>query len=255
MKLKGFDELVRHMPELNSTSGSAKIALRFGGIFLLTTAYFIISDQIPTWAIDSQIVVMALGFLILSRFFTQRKLFIEKYQQLAYRHAFARFAIPGLAVIFAGFAHISYMNGPKFTQPTITTTLSVLGWLLVIVGAILWIRSVFAFGLDYLTMLYVYYPAEGRAANSSIYSILRHPVYAGALRVGIGLACLNMGIYALAFALLLPLGVTGWVRLVEEKELIERFGQSYLDYRKRVPAFWPRLGDLGKFIKFLLTGG
>jgi len=44
------------------------------------------------------------------------------------------------------------------------------------------------------------------------------------------------------------------VRLVEEKELIERFGQSYLDYRKRIPAFWPRPRDLGGFFKFLLSG-
>lgn len=254
MKLKGAEELVRHIPELNSTSGSAKIALRFGGIFILTTAYFIISDQIPTWTMDSQIVVMALGFLILRRFFTQRKNFIEKYKEMAYQQAFVRFAIPGLAVIFAALAHTAYMNGPKFTQPTITVTLSVLGWFLVIVGAILWIRAVFAFGLDYLTMLYVYFPEEGRIVNSSIYGVLRHPVYAGALRIGIGLACLNAGIYALTFALLLPLGVTGWVWLVEEKELLERI-PDYAEYKKQVPAFFPKIKQFPAFFKFLLMGG
>ncbi len=175
MKLKGFDELARHVPELNSTGGRAKIAFRFWGIFILTTAYFIISDQIPTWTIDSQIVVMALGYLILSRFFTRKNIFIEKYKEMAYQQAFVRFVVPGLAVIFAALAHTAYMNGPKFTQPTITITLSALGWLLVIVGAILWVRAVFAFGLDYLTMLYVYFPAEGRIVHTSIYSVLRIP--------------------------------------------------------------------------------
>ena len=172
---------------------------------------------------------------------------------MAYRHAFVRFVIPGLAIIFAAMMHIAYMNGPKFTQPAITITLLILGWLLIIVGSILWVRSVFAFGLDYLTMLYVYYPAEGRIANSNIYSILRHPVYAGALRVGIGLACLNMGIYALTFALLLPLGVTGWIRLVEEKELLQRF-PDYAEYRRHTPAFWPQINKLPAFFNFLFTG-
>jgi protein-S-isoprenylcysteine O-methyltransferase Ste14 len=44
------------------------------------------------------------------------------------------------------------------------------------------------------------------------------------------------------------------LRFVEEKELIERFGQSYLDYRARVPAFWPRWRDLPIFFRFLLKG-
>jgi protein-S-isoprenylcysteine O-methyltransferase Ste14 len=118
----------------------------------------------------------------------------------------------------------------------------------------LWIRSVFAFGADNLALLYVYHPEEGKIINSSIYSILRHPVYAGVLRVGIGLALLNGNANAIAFAILMPLGFTGWILLVEEKELIERFGQSYLDYRKHTPAFWPQLHNMGKFIIFLLTG-
>ncbi|MFN8382439.1 MAG: methyltransferase [Anaerolineales bacterium] len=253
MKLNGFDKIAKHVPDLNFTGGRTKLALRFGGVFILTTAYFIISDQIPTWTIDSQIVVMALGYLILSRFFTQKKIFVEKYKEMAYRQAFVKFAIPGLAIIFAAVAHITYMNGPKFTQPGITTVLSVLGWLCVIVGAVLFVRSLFTFSLDYITMVYTYFPEEGHIVNSSIYNVLRHPIYAGALRFGIGLACLNMGIYALSFAVLLPLGLTGWVRLVEEKELLERF-PDYAEYRKNTPAFWPKITKLPAFFKFLFTG-
>ena len=254
MKLKGFEEFYRHVPEANSAGGKAKITLRFGGIFILTTAYFIISDQIPTWTIDSQIVIMVLGYLLLSHFFTRKKILIEKYEEMAYQQAFVRFVVPGLAVIFAALAHITYMNGPKFTQPTITTTLSLFGWFLVIIGSILWIRSVLTFGLDYITMIYTYFPEDGRIINSSIYSILRHPMYAGTLHIGIGLACLNMGIYALTFAVLLPLGVSGWILLVEEKELLERI-PDYAEYRKNTPAFWPKIKNIPAFFKFLFTGG
>jgi protein-S-isoprenylcysteine O-methyltransferase Ste14 len=44
------------------------------------------------------------------------------------------------------------------------------------------------------------------------------------------------------------------VRLVEEKELVKRFGPAYSEYRQRVPAFWPRLGDLKGFFEFLISG-
>ncbi|HET7145531.1 MAG TPA: methyltransferase [Anaerolineales bacterium] len=252
--MKGYDVLLKHVPELNKRSGKYKFAGIGFGAFALTTAYFIITDQIPTWTIDSQIVVMALGFLLVSRLFTRKKALIEKFKDMAYSYAFGRFALPGLAVIFAAIVHIAYMNGPKFTQPTFVTISTVLGWYLLIVGALLWIRSAFTIGLDHLAMLYVYFPEEGGMKNTNIYGVLRHPVYAGALRVCIGLALLNTGIYALSFAILLPLGFTGWIRLVEEKELIERFGGSYLDYRRRIPAFWSRFRDIGHFFTFLFTG-
>jgi protein-S-isoprenylcysteine O-methyltransferase Ste14 len=220
----------------------------------LVTTYFITTDKIPTWSIDSQIIVIALGFLVMSLFFSRKQAYKEKYKELAYRNAFAHYAMPGLALIVAAVAHAGYMNGPFVPQGWWTIAFFALGWYMFCIGALLWIRSVFAFGVDNLALLYVYHPEEGYIVDSNIYGILRHPIYAGALRVGIGLALLNGNANAITFAILLPLGFAGWVRLVEEKELIERFGQSYLDYRKRTPAFWPRLHNMGKLFMFLFTG-
>lgn len=253
MNLEGLEKLAARIPELNFQSGRLKLMGTFLGIFILTTIYFILTDQIPTWTLDSQIVVMALGYLILSRFFTQRKRLLDQYGDSAYHYAFWRYVLPGLAIIFAAVAHIAYMNGPKFTQPSIVIVFTWLGWLCVIVGAALWIRAVQTFGIDNLAMLYVYYPKEGHMVNSSIYEIIRHPVYGGALRICIGFALLNMGIYAITFILILPLGLFGWLRLVEEKELLDRF-QGYAEYRRQTPAFWPRVQKIPAFFKFLFTG-
>ena len=253
MIIKGLDELRGHLPELNSTSGRVRIALTALGVFALTTAYFIVSDQIPTWTIDSEIVVLAIGFMVFSLFFSGRTAYRAKYGDAAYRHACLRFALPGLAIIFAAIAHIAYMNGPKWPAGRVTVGMSILGWYWIIVGAILWFRSAQAFGVDYLTMLYVYFPENGRINNSTIYGILRHPIYAAALRIGIGLALLNTSIYALSFIPFFLLGFTGWVRLVEEKELLGRF-PGYADYRKHVPAFWTKPTDIPKFWGFLLSG-
>lgn len=251
--MKGFETLARHIPELNTNSGWIQIAAPFLGIFGLTTLYFIFTDQIPTWTIDSQIIVMASGYLILSRFFSKKKLLIEKYGDGAYRQAFGRFALPGLAIIFAAIAHIGYMNGPKFTNPNILMLFTWTGWFFIIVGGSLWVRAAIVFGIDNLTMLYVYFPEEGHMLNSSIYGVIRHPVYGAALRMSIGLALLNAGIYPIVFILILPLGVFGWLRLVEEKELLERIPE-YAEYRKRVPAFFPYPKRLPAFFNFLITG-
>jgi protein-S-isoprenylcysteine O-methyltransferase Ste14 len=253
MNIKGLDALAKHIPELNSTRGRIKIAGIALGFFALTTAYFLISDNIPTWTIDSEIVVFALGFLLVSRAFTQKKLFIERYKENAYQHAALRFIFPGISVIFAAIAHIAYMNGPKFIPSAATALMHILGWYWLIVGALLWIRSALTFGVDNLALLYVYYPEEGRMVNTEIYKILRHPVYAGAMCVGLGLALLNTGIFALSFIPFLPLGFFGWTRLVEEQDLLERF-PDYAAYRKKTPAFWVKPRDIPSFFKFLITG-
>jgi protein-S-isoprenylcysteine O-methyltransferase Ste14 len=254
MELKGMEQLEKHVPDLNSPRGSMRVGLYALGWFLLGTFYFIITDHIPTWSIDSQIIIMALGYLLLSFFFSRKKAYQEKYKELAYRNAWAHFGIPGLVTVLSAAVHTGYMNGPFIPHGWWTNVFVALGWLMIIVGAVLAIRAVSAFGLDNVTMLYVYYPEEGRIVDSSIYGVLRHPLYAGALRVVIGLALLNGNGNSLVFLFFLPILLFGWLRLVEEKELIERFGQSYVDYRKRVPAFWPRLQDLGKFFGFVLTG-
>jgi hypothetical protein len=71
----------------------------------LVAAYFIITDRIPTWNIDSQIIVVALGFLVMSLFFFRKQAYKEKYKELAYRNAFAHYSMPGLTLIMADIAH------------------------------------------------------------------------------------------------------------------------------------------------------
>ena len=255
MNFKGMDALAKHIPELNSSGGKLRIALYALGLFALVNLYFILTDNIPTWSIDSEIIISSLGFLLLGFFFSRKQKYREKYKELAYRKAFAHYALPGLALIFGAVAHAGYMNGPFVPQGWWTILFLMLGWFMCCSGGLLWVRSVFFFGADNLALLYVYHPEKGRLVGSGIYSILRHPVYAAALRVWVGLALLNGNANSILFSIFVPLGLTGWIRLVEEKELIERFGPSYLEYRSHTPAFLPRLRHLGLFYKFLLRGG
>jgi protein-S-isoprenylcysteine O-methyltransferase Ste14 len=152
--------------------------------------------------------------------------------------------MPGLALVFGAIAHAGYMNGPFIPPGWWTIIFLVLGWFMFCIGAILWIRGILTFGADNIAMLYVYHPAEGKIIESSIYNILRHPVYAGALRVGIGLALLNGN----ANAIVLPsfpwsqVGFDSW-----KKEVIERFSPILSRLSQTHPSLLARLGDLGKF--------
>ena len=73
------------------------------------------------------------------------------------------------------------------------------------------------------------------------YSMVRHPLYVFSLigAIGIGLASENILVLAalvIFYLLYYPLTI-----LVEEKKLVDKFGQAYLDYIKRTPRFLPKL--------------
>lgn len=250
--LAGYDRLALHFPDLRTRAGLARLAARGAGWFGLTLLFFALTDRfIPEWQPDGQILVTALGFLVLARFFNRKTAFQARHGELAYRHAFVRAALPGLAIIFAVLAHCAYLPGLPIPALWWRDLLRLLGLYLTLVGAGLWARAALTFGLDNLAMLYVYYPQDSRLIDSSIYGLLRHPVYAGALRVMLGLCLLNGTWQALAYALLAPLGYFGWIRLVEEPDLLGRF-PDYAVYRRRVPAFWT--WRIGRLWRFLLSG-
>ncbi|MDP8980140.1 MAG: isoprenylcysteine carboxylmethyltransferase family protein [Acidobacteriota bacterium] len=77
-------------------------------------------------------------------------------------------------------------------------------------------------------------------AREGIYARVRHPRYASA---GLGLIgnvlLINyLGLY-IVFLLLIVLGI-GLLAL-EERELVDRFGEAYRQYQREVPRFIPRL--------------
>jgi protein-S-isoprenylcysteine O-methyltransferase Ste14 len=81
---------------------------------------------------------------------------------------------------------------------------------------------------------------RGELARHGIYARIRHPRYAGSFLALLG-ACLLAGtrmvwIVGTAWTVLMLAAI-----LMEERELLERFGASYEDYCRRVPRFIPSL--------------
>lgn len=255
MNIKGLDQLRRHVPDFNSPFGILRILfLPILMIFLVTA---ILNTRIITWAawpFVGEVMLGGLGFFWIYPFFRFKDDFKARFGPLAYSKAVSRFGYPGVAIIATVVARIGSLPGPEIPHYWWYDILPTLGWALIVVSLLLFLRVLQTFGVDNLTMLYVYFPEESRLVNHKIYNVLRHPAYAGAQRIAIGLALLNGNWFALASALAFVLGLWGWVRVVEEKELIERFGPAYIEYRQHVPAFWPRRGDLKGFFTFLVAG-
>jgi protein-S-isoprenylcysteine O-methyltransferase Ste14 len=146
------------------------------------------------------------------------------------------------------------MAGPAIPRLPWTVALVILGWISLAAGTWLGIRCALRLAIDTQAMLYVFYPPEGNLLDTGIYSIIRHPFYAAGLSLSTGLALIHANWYALLVSPILWLFVFGWIRLVEERELGDRF-PGYYEYRRRVPAFWPRPRHVIRFWHWLITGG
>ncbi len=254
LRITGLEALQRHVPGWRTPTGLLTVPLGIAAVALLASLFFWAAVRyFAEWMPDGEIVILALGFLILSRFFSQRKRYLQQYGDRAYAVAFTRFFITGLGIIVASIAHLAYIAGPEIPDVWWKPWLAGLGYVLIAVAILLLLRVVQSVGLDSLLMLYVYFPTEGARFHAPLYDLLRHPVYAAAQDIAFGLALIHANWYALLTALLVPLFFAGWIRLFEEPELIVRYPE-YIEYRKRVPAFAPTPGNIGKFWRTLLTG-
>lgn len=84
---------------------------------------------------------------------------------------------------------------------------------------------------------------EGRLLQEGIYGRVRHPRYLAVMLGTVAMAPFTnyLAAYVLA-AIAFP-----WLYLIivlEERELLDRFGDEYRSYRQRVPRLIPRLGAL-----------
>jgi protein-S-isoprenylcysteine O-methyltransferase Ste14 len=77
---------------------------------------------------------------------------------------------------------------------------------------------------------------------NGLYRVVRNPMHLGWTVTLIGLALLMQSFTLLViFIPLFILVHVVYLKSIEEKELEKKFGQAYLDYRRRVPMFIPRL--------------
>ncbi len=247
------EEIFRARSELNVPANVLLALLSVIVTTIVGVAFFnLVDGRFVGSTLVSQAIVMIVGLVIISQMIVNRAAFQARWGARAFSIAFRWMAIPGLTLIGVGLAHLAWIEGARILSREIV----LIPYLyLLATGLALWARALLVFGIDNLSMMYVYYPAESRLVDSKIYGVLRHPVYSAAQRVAFALVLWNGSAFALFAGLMVPVTMYVWVRLVEERELIERFSDSYREYRARVPAFFnfdPRAWLV--LWRFLLTG-
>jgi protein-S-isoprenylcysteine O-methyltransferase Ste14 len=78
-----------------------------------------------------------------------------------------------------------------------------------------------------------------RIVVTGLYRFVRNPIYVAVILVVVGEAIFFESIMLLIYALILFLGFDLWVRYYEEPGLKRRFGESYVDYCRRVSRWIP----------------
>ncbi|RME46584.1 MAG: hypothetical protein D6791_07920 [Chloroflexi bacterium] len=204
---------------------------------------------LPGGALTTQALIEVVWLLIMwYGFMGHRQTYRDRYAERAYQQAAIRFFLPGGILMVEGIIRPAFISGPAVISPAVV---DVLGLFAILQGALLGVRALRSFGLARAALVYSYFPEQDHLVQSRLYAYLRHPLYAMMAHLAIGIALLSDNATALGCALIFFAKLVIWSWL-EEKELLERFGQSYQAYRRQTPAFFPRIRDLPGFWRTLI---
>ncbi|MHA1458918.1 MAG: methyltransferase family protein, partial [Promethearchaeota archaeon] len=226
----------------------------------------------PLTPIFGPFIIISIGFLVVRKFWMVRDKYLSKYGNKAYQKAF-KFVVIGIPMLFSVIVHSFFSTDliiPYGIDDTISRYLGVpiSGLILGFPFYIFYIRLIMSiffvglgltvvskalnfFGIDYMALVYLFYPEESTLQNHEIYSILRHPTYHALVLISTGSIFFSFSIYSVIYFLIFLVGINIHTKHVEEKELIERFGEEYKKYRETVPAFFVKLKDLKRYFSTL----
>ena len=136
--------------------------------------------------------------------------------------------------LYAGLLLAVALSGGRTFETAAGLAAQATGFALVVVGTLwrMW-ASVFIAGRKDVELV-----------EAGPYARCRHPLYFGSLVAALGL---GLSTRSLVLAIAVPLSMAALAGLAmrrEERLLAGRFGSQWQDYRRRVPALWPRGGRI-----------
>lgn len=81
---------------------------------------------------------------------------------------------------------------------------------------------------------------EPEVIDRGVFSLVRHPIYLGAILFYLTMILLTVSLFAIIFFLVI-MGFYHYLAKYEEKLLLKKFDGQYKDYMNRVPMWLPRL--------------
>lgn len=153
------------------------------------------------------------------------------------------YSTAAIAMLIVGL--VTYINSAVLIGPALDFS-----WVIFIAGLVIYLASlrmsaVVRQHLSLATFAGVH-EIKNKKANlitSGPFCVVRHPRYLMVLVGIVGWCFMAHHLYAYASAAACIIGFVVVIQL-EERELSERFGSSYLEYKKNVPQIIPRIGDL-----------
>ena len=76
---------------------------------------------------------------------------------------------------------------------------------------------------------------------TGVYRFVRNPMYLSVLAIILGQALLFGSWWLVLYAAIVLAAVVAFVKGYEEPTLTRTYGEQYLEYRRNVPGWWPRL--------------
>jgi len=228
----------------------------------------------PVTPLLGSIIILVFGLLNVYTVWRKKEKYINKYKEKAFQKAL-KFGVVGvtlvISVVMHGIIPLDFLA--RYTQDStasifLSTAIDVLifgnipfifiarvvvSLFILMLGFLTVYRAITVFGIDYMMLVYLYYPEESEIQESEIYSVLRHPTYHTLLLFYTSIFFLRFSFYSIAYLLIFLVGIKAHLKFVEEKELIQRFGEGYKNYRKEVPALHVRFRDLRKYFRFLFS--
>ncbi len=286
MKLKGIDKFLAKIPKF---SGNKIILFPIYIIVVIFTSIFIqltfdrLPSQIPASGGNNYILALLpvfgvlliglLGLILVYQMWYYRNRLKAKYGELAYQKIFL-VGFAGIVLLISIPIHNYLSNfiwNDSINSPYLYIILSnsltnyivfgssiffliriLIGFFFLMIAFLMFYRSFTIFGFDYMVVLYLYFPEESELQDHEIYNLLRHPTYAALIVLCFGGMILQLNLYSIIDFIIYYIIFYIHVHFVEEKELIQRFGDSYNEYRKKVPAFFVKPKKLKSFLKILL---
>ncbi len=117
--------------------------------------------------------------------------------------------------------------------------LRILGALLVVAGAAVLVHAFARFVVEGLGTPAPVAPTE-KLVVGGLYRYVRNVMYIAVTTTIVGQALLLGSVALLVYAALVWAGMAAFVKLYEEPTLAYRYGVQYEEYRRAVPAWWPR---------------
>lgn len=115
-------------------------------------------------------------------------------------------------------------------QPNYKKISTVIGIFFIVLSICTTTLSLITLGRSYSPLLEV--PEDRKLIQSGIYKYVRHPMYLGLVLGLIGFQFIQPNAIGIATTVGMILTVLGCRIPQEEKELIKKFGQKYIDYKK-----------------------